>query len=1466
MVDNKDLQQINSWVTGMDLDTSDQFLPTTSYREAYNLRLTADTNGNSGTLHNIEGVKLYQHITTNLPTLPEGKVYKNIHVVHTDSIREYGIIVVKATVDQVEYYYVFRFKNKAELTSGDTGLPKLIFGPCANGLSNNLSSVTRYEDSDNIKFYYADGTKPIRALNIAPSLDSIRPMTDDGSFSIYPTALLSQPEFVVLGSGNLKSGAYQYGYQLFTKNGAETEISPLTNLIYTTASSISPSTSNSVKGSDKDTNTNKSIQIKIKVNDPKYDRLRIISVFYEDTTSIPKIQVLGDLKLDHNPDGTVDDVYYQDINNQGISTLTTEEFNMITSIHFVPKVLESKNNHLFASDIQYQDNTFDVDYDARAYSYALNASGELITILNNNDGTNKIIATRDDIINRMVIVPKEHDCINPFSVIDKSNSSFSDTYSSGMSTDNIRCAYVKNNQQILWGGEGLNISWRFRVADLDEVTNGSIKPDGQSAYYGCSNNSTGAEARSFEGVWTSNVTNTGQLVNTSFLRLSDTVKKLPCNYSNSIINSKLKTLQRDEVYRYGIVLYNKYNQVSPVKWIADIRTPDASKPGFESFIANRVVSFLESKTDYKRSALVVRPLGIEFTVKNLPSDVTSYEIVRCKRSESDRATITQGVIGAVNYPEDQPSGNGLFPNQYYMLTRGNVQNTDYNAEYSTDSTLPLDLRETITPYIKYGRRMTYAGITFTSPEVCYNREYMRQSIIKNGLKLSMVKFVYGNNSSDSLSARKDKICTGTTSNFARIRKCSKVLGQSTYEGYLPYFYTDLGYKRQLQLFEQSNSCTVTNGITKLGNWSGSGVSGQEQLITDVVFPTETSWKDYRARMDFIDGFGAFTYTDWVVTGFAESSGGVQLAAIFLQGPHGRSIVLQGGPPLTVESSINPVPPMVVTGNRVVSTGETVATDMSETSLGGSSYYNESVVGTQLCNLRKSIIPYGGYNYTARQFNTYIGVSGFNLRSVSTSTMFSGDAFINNFTVVSIHYFTGLKEDGSVESSYEPFVVYQVPVESTINLAYQNGDTINQYSQINPSNINGKYVQERPLYVYNSVYSVEPSARLFTPESLYDEWNKHVDSRTYFSLGKSNDENVDQWTKFQPLNYLDVDNRFGSINNLRTFGNELIFWQSNAVGKFSVNERTLINDNSNQPLILGTGGVLSRYDYIATVNGMKNGHNDSDCQSDNVLYWYDYDKHELCAYSQGNVICISKLRNVQTYLNNLSLLTTEQAKKPMCTYDKYYNEMIATLSKNESLVYNEPRQMFTGFYTLVPDFNLYFNTDVYFTKGEDLYKYNDNVANNGFGNAPLPIILKYIVNRDFLRTKVYDNIEFVGYLSKDNITISYMADGILSKDLTGSLLSERENNYRGAIPRADVAEMFANRLRGRVLYCTLTYRLGSSESTNIVTNVKSDYMTTIVESDYIITNNVSRTIGSDGIENDIRFELPYMRTTFRVSKS
>ena len=58
------------------------------------------------------------------------------------------------------------------------------------------------------------------------------------------------------------------------------------------------------------------------------------------------------------------------------------------------------------------------------------------------------------------------------------------------------------------------------------------------------------------------------------------------SYADTECSYYLKSLKRDELYRYGIIFYDKYGLNSEVKWIADIRTPNMYYKGFEPFISH----------------------------------------------------------------------------------------------------------------------------------------------------------------------------------------------------------------------------------------------------------------------------------------------------------------------------------------------------------------------------------------------------------------------------------------------------------------------------------------------------------------------------------------------------------------------------------------------------------------------------------------------------------------------------------------------------------------------------------------------------------------------------------------------------------------------------------------------------------------------------------------------------------------
>lgn len=107
--------------------------------------------------------------------------------------------------------------------------------------------------------------------------------------------------------------------------------------------------------------------------------------------------------------------------------------------------------------------------------------------------------------------------------------------------------------------------------------------------------------------------------------------------------------------------------------------------------------------------------------------------------------------------------------------------------------------------------------------------------------------------------------------------------------------------------------------------------------------------------------------------------------------------------------------------------------------------------------------------------------------------------------------------------------------------------------------------------------------------------------------KTNNEQTDSWTKFKFANYLDTDSTYGPVTNLKVFKNKLYFFQDSAVGIASVNDRSLITDNNAGALTLGTGGILTRYDYLVTLNGDSIINDKSITNSETTLYWYDLDK-------------------------------------------------------------------------------------------------------------------------------------------------------------------------------------------------------------------------------------------------------------------
>lgn len=486
----------------------------------------------------------------------------------------------------------------------------------------------------------------------------------------------------------------------------------------------------------------------------------------------------------------------------------------------------------------------------------------------------------------------------------------------------------------------------------------------------------------------------------------------------------------------------------------------------------------------------------------------------------------------------------------------------------------------------------------------------------------------------------------------------------------------------------------------------------------------------------------------------------------------------------------------------------------------------TLLGTYLTNLRQQTTPYGGYSFANRLTNIYYGDGNYFKSKNEWNTVFDGDCHVETFEYTSMHKVYGAYTKNGKDDLQFPnthMITYSIPTESNIWCKFQHGWTLSSnardnyasFIQSEPCEITEAYVQKEPEYVYNSVYSVQNTSM---PFAAYDDlnpqdYNKTIDTRVYYSDLKQNDEIIDSWCKFRSSNFIDVDQEYGPITDICTFKNVLTFCQEQSFGVLSVNDRSVATDNSGQNIVLGTGGVLDRYDYYSNTYGMHKQQFCAVCTTGG-MYWFDSHNNVICLFDGQSVVQLSKQGKVQNILNKY-----KKNDNFKVFYNNRYNEVVFNvLNDDMQIVYNEMLGKFTSTLTIP------FDGAIQFFNGEYLVKKNDTVcvyqydyldqSPKSTNQQLLSSYVKYVVAQQPLVTKVFDNQEIVTYENLQLHDTIYDQDDYFSKNhkyvwqtesqkIESSLeeqITLRENNHRFAIPRAD--GLFGNRARGKVMICSI----------------------------------------------------------------
>ncbi len=473
----------------------------------------------------------------------------------------------------------------------------------------------------------------------------------------------------------------------------------------------------------------------------------------------------------------------------------------------------------------------------------------------------------------------------------------------------------------------------------------------------------------------------------------------------------------------------------------------------------------------------------------------------------------------------------------------------------------------------------------------------------------------------------------------------------------------------------------------------------------------------------------------------------------------------------------------------------------------------------LVNLRRvNNSQYGGNTYENRFNNQYIscgvvinsGSASFTRTNTYTTgvDIYGGDIFISMFEKLYGVYSTGVT--GSCR------IVY-VPLESQYNLNLNSGYTysrnvdtdediylIRENAGTHSDTSSHVLVQDENFYVYNTVYSNTTSPIIYFSESNIDSNIVEYKTRILISNLKTNNEIVDSWTRFSVNDYIDVDSTYGAINNIINYRDKIYYLQDKGFGVVSINDRAIITDPNNvSSIVLGTGGVLDRYDYISTYYGNKNIK--GVVSNESGVYWVDNNRSEILLFDGSNVQPLSKLKKIDNFFKGIYNTITNV----IAAYVPKYNEVWFKITTDEDLdilVFNELVASFTSFYTIpAKDFitlDKLFLT-VYDGVDEDmLYSEGESQYNCRFYGTRYPVVLQILHTENYPYTKVYDNIEYNSVASTENMkrfditfnTIQVYNDhqntdewdlilnGSVNTTLMQWPITRRERNWTLAIPR------------------------------------------------------------------------------------
>lgn len=308
--------------------------------------------------------------------------------------------------------------------------------------------------------------------------------------------------------------------------------------------------------------------------------------------------------------------------------------------------------------------------------------------------------------------------------------------------------------------------------------------------------------------------------------------------------------------------------------------------------------------------------------------------------------------------------------------------------------------------------------------------------------------------------------------------------------------------------------------------------------------------------------------------------------------------------------------------------------------------------TQICR-DVSELQYGGNSTAAYEKNQYISTGNidFNPAASNFVDVFGGDTFINMYALQK------WKAPWSIESNWkQPSTAIIFPVESTVNIDLRDGIFFGAQDDTS--------YKIHDNFLLNETYSCRNTTKTFLQKPVnFKDVNQYSNMVAASNL-KINGDLFDAFTTWDANEIHELETGKGPIYNLFNLRGDLFTLQQSGVAKLSINPRVVVDnaDIAAVTVVTGTGQIIERHDYVDDKYGSQ--HYNNAISTSTSAYWYDSNMSSFCKLDYGQGIAVQDLGLVTQNANIFNAL------KNVLISDKPLDKSVGGIHIYHNKIFNE----------------------------------------------------------------------------------------------------------------------------------------------------------------------------------------------------